>query len=202
MLHLNCSQLDLKRLRLSVGSFGFGSLADAVTPPALARLQSEARECSGSAAVARQSATVDYQASIASLGPVSRQFLVGAEMIALLLSVFEEHVAPTEERSCFTFYKEGDHLGPHLDQPEAECMITAILYLAVSRPFKESPRSGPALQIYGQEMSPGRKPRLTIPTQTGSLVVGRGSRFWHERPMLGAGEHVTALTACYGRTPS
>ena len=41
------------------------------------------------------------------------------------------------------------------------------------------------------------KARLTIPTHTGGIVVGRGSKFWHERPMLEKGEQVAALTGCY-----
>jgi hypothetical protein len=42
------------------------------------------------------------------------------------------------------------------------------------------------------------KVRLEIPTITGGLVLGRGSKYWHERPKLQAGEQVIAITGCFG----
>src|SRR5262245_34392956 len=47
-------------------------------------------------------------------------------------------------------------------------------------------------------MPADRSPRAIIPTHAGGIVVGFGSRFWHERPMLDEGERVAALTGCYG----
>ena len=58
--------------------------------------------------------------------------------------------------------------------------------------------TGLELRIYGEEMTQNCQPHLTIPTRTGGIVIGHGSKFWHERPMLQKGEQVAALTGCYG----
>ena len=196
---LHYKQDDVDRLRLSIQTYGFGFLPDLVMPSALVRLRNEARELSGTAVFAKQSAKVSYQARIAPLGPEGRELLFGDQMIDLLFLVSGERVLPSEDRSCLTVYHEGDHLGPHRDHPEAECLVTAILYLAASGSSQSSEKTGLVLQVYGQEMTGDDRPRLSIPTTVGTIVIGRGSKFWHERPMLEKGEAVVALTGCYGR---
>ena len=44
----------------------------------------------------------------------------------LLSAIFGETFVLTERRSCLTFYNEGDHLGPHVDRPAEECVVTII----------------------------------------------------------------------------
>ena len=128
---------------------------------------------------------------------MAKGFLGGPEVLQLLQSLFGETFALTESCSCLTFYGEGDHLGPHLDKPANQCCVTVLAYLAAVSPQPHSCDTGLALRIYGPELNATRDPPLTIPTTTGSLVIGRGARIWHERPMLKRGERVTALTGCY-----
>jgi hypothetical protein len=191
------TQDDLEKLRLNMQEFGFGVLTDPIIPSALSALQDEARELFESAQFAAQSAELNYRARIASLGPEGKRLLFGQQTVGLLSSVLGERVLPTETRSCLTFYSEGDHLGPHLDQPAAECRVTGIVYLAAFSPFPHSPNTGLVLRIYGREMTSDRQPRLTIPTKIGAFVIGWGSKVWHERPALEKDEYVVALTGCY-----
>jgi hypothetical protein len=157
----------------------------------------EASELLGSALFAERSAELSYRAKIASLGPTAVGFLGHRETIELLTTAFGESFVLSEGCSCTTFYQEGDHLGPHRDRPEEECLVTIIVYLDASSPAPESPSTGLVLQVYGQEMTGSSEPRLRIPTSAGAVVIGRGSRFWHERPRLQTGERVVALTGCY-----
>lgn len=197
MRRLSYTQNDTDRLRRSIESVGFGFLSGVVPQAALARLQIEAKERAASATLARQSTGIIYRASIAPLGPEASALLFGEQMSALLLESSSKRTLPSKDRSCVTYYHEGDHLGLHLDQPAAECTITAILYLAVRGSPASVNDTGLVLKIYGEERPIQSEPRLLIPTSIGTLVIGRGSRFWHERPKLRPGEQVTALTGCY-----
>jgi hypothetical protein len=189
---------DVEKLCLSVRSFGFGLLPGAIVPSVLRGLQHEADERVGAAKLAQTSADFKYRANITSLGPQASDFLHSQQLTGLLATIFGERFVLTENRSCLTFYREGDHLGPHLDMPAEECVVTIIVCIAATGPAQRSPQTGLELRVYGQEMTSNRETRLTIPTHTGAIVVGRGSKFWHERPMLRKGEQATALTGCYG----
>jgi hypothetical protein len=200
MPHLNYTQSDVETLRRGVCEFGFGFLPDLVPPDTFAKLEREAKDTSDTAVSAKRTGAVNYQASIVSLGPESQSFLFGLEMTGLLSTVFGEMVAPSEDRCCLTLYREGDHLGPHRDEPANECWVTAILYIDVGRAAADAGSTGLVLRVYGEEVNEEPQARLTIPTAPGILVLGRGAKFWHERPALAHGEYVAALTACYRRS--
>jgi hypothetical protein len=184
-------------LRRSIESYGFGALADAVVPTVLQAMQAEAESSFGLASLAEQSTDMGYRARIVALGPAAAEFLRGEDTLDMLHTVFDERFALTQDRSCLTFYADGDYLGRHRDRPAEDCAVTAIIYLAAASPAPGSPRSGLMLRIYGEAQQPEPQPRLSIPTRVGSVVVGRGSTFWHERPLLGKGEYVAAITGCY-----
>src|SRR6185295_10895773 len=106
-----------------------------------------------------------------------------------LYSVFDERLMLAEGVSCLTFYGEGDHLGPHVDEPASECAVTILVYLDASGAASPpAPGTGLVLRVYTEQKPEGEAARLTIPTRTGAIVVGRGSRVWHERPRLLPGE--------------
>ena len=191
------SRDDLEKVRLSVQSFGFGSLPCTIAPCVLRALNEEAGERKSAAVLAEQSEELQYRATIISLGPQARDFLCSRRVTELLSTIFGGSFVLTEHRSCLTFYQEGDHLGPHLDKPAEECAVTIIVYLAATGPALRSPQTGLELRVYGQEMTTTGTARITIPTRAGGIVVGRGSKFLHERPPLQEGEYVAALTGCY-----
>lgn len=193
------TRADIEHLRSGIDTFGFEFLPDAITPSSLGALQDEVRERFDLALVAEQAAGLSYRANVVSLGPKAKELLRGQETIDLLYSVFGERFLLTEDCSCLTYYKEGDHLGPHLDKPESKCSVTVIAYLIASGPSPRPFNTGLVLHVYGQEMEDICNPRLSIPTKAGALVIGRGSKYWHERPKLEKGEYVAALTGCYGR---
>lgn len=181
----------------SVRTFGFGQLPASIRPATLAGLQAEAGAGKGIALRAEQAAGIAYKADIIALGPRARGFLGSDELAALLSTVFGERFVLAEQRSCFTSYEEGHHLGPHLDEPAAECAVTLIVCLVAEGPALGASATGLELRVYGPGWPLDRAPRLILPSRPGCIVAGRGSVFWHERPMLRPGEHVVALTACY-----
>jgi hypothetical protein len=189
---------DIEKVCRSVQSFGFALLPGSIVPSVLRALQEEAGQCKSAALLAERSEELTYRANITSLGPQARDLLCSRQMTQLLSVIFGGSFVLTESRSCLTFYEEGDHLGPHLDKPAEECAVTIIVYVAATGPVLRSPQTGLELRIYGQEMTENCRARLTIPTHTGGIVVGHGSKFWHERPKLEKGEQVAALTGCYG----
>jgi hypothetical protein len=197
MAMIDVSADAIETLRLSVLRFGFGQLPAPIGQATLAGLQQEAEEGKGAARRAEQSVGIEYKADIIALGPRARGFLGSGELADLLSTVFRERFVLAEQRSCFTSYDEGHHLGPHLDEPAAECAVTVIVCLAEKGRALGSSATGLELRVYGPSWPLDRAPRVIFPSRPGSIVVGRGSVFWHERPMLRPGEHVVALTACY-----
>lgn len=188
---------DVEQLCGSVRAFGFGCLPDAIAPMTLQKLQDEARERYSLAVFADQSAELSYRANLVSLGPEAAGLLSGVEARELMHSVFGQRVQLSLGVSCLTYYREGDYLGPHLDQPAEQCAVTALVYLSATGAASPASATGLVLRVYGQEAPAGREPVLTIPTSAGALVVGRGSQVWHERPVLQPGEQVMAITGCY-----
>ncbi|MGO9545721.1 MAG: hypothetical protein ACLPPF_13125 [Rhodomicrobium sp.] len=200
MPQLNYTQDDVEQLRHSMWEYGFGHLPDSIVPSALGRLYDEAQKRFESARTAEQKGEVNYRAKIVPLGPEASQFLCDPQMTELLFSVFGETLLPSVDVSYLIFYEEGDHLSAHLDEPDALCCVIVIVFLAASSPSSHSSRTGLVLQVFGEEMPSDRKPRLTIQTSTGGMVIGRGSKVWHERPPLEKGEHITVLAGCFRRS--
>ena len=201
MLEFAMSTGEIERLSAKVAANGFAYVRSAIPGPLLESLESEARESEPAAVTTHSQSGVAYRARIAPLGPVAGQFLFSRSMTALLCAVFGERFQPNEQQSCMTFYCEGDHLGPHVDQPAEGCVVTAIAYVATRRPALLSPNTGMVLCVFGEHTQPGGRPLLSIPTEAGTVVLGRGSRYLHERPVLQRGEYVAAITACYVRAP-
>lgn len=197
---ITSSDDDIETLRCSVEEFGFGFLSNPLASPVLQELQAEADERYKAAVFAEQSEGLNYRARITSLGPEATRLLCGPQMTTILNTLFGEKFVLTQHRSCLTFYGEGDHLGPHLDMPAEECVVTIIVYISATESALQSALTGLELRVYGRELGDALNPVLTIPTRTGNIVIGRGSKVWHERPMLQEGEAVAALTGCYGHS--
>jgi len=188
----------LSRLRRSIDDHGFGSLSQGIQPQALVLLQSEAEQSVASAQYAEQQEPFSYKASVASLGSHAKTWLCKAAE-ELLPAVFGEHYQLTLDRSCLTFYGTGCHLGAHVDQPATTCEVTIILYLSVTNIPCSPAQTGLVLNVFSGDPSESGQCVLRIPTQVGTLVLGRGSQVWHERPELLPGESVVAITGCFQR---
>lgn len=187
----------VENLRLDVQKFGFAVLPNPIVSTVLRDLQEEAERGQSEASFADKNADVKYRAGIVPLGPVSLAFLRSPQLMSLLHATFSERFVLSEHRSCLTLYKPGDFLGPHVDEPPTECVVTVIACVAATASARPSRETGLELRVYGQKPGPSCKPSVTFPTSTGAIVIGRGSRFWHERPVLKRGERVAVLTACY-----
>jgi hypothetical protein len=185
-------------LHQQVKSFGFGSIRGFIIPSLLRRLQEEAGAALRSARHAASDEGLRYSARINSLQPHAAEFLSSPEMVELLRDLFGIDVVLTAGRSCTTYYSEGDYLGPHLDTPAEECVVTIIVYLNAEKSDALHSDTGLVLNIYGPSYPHDDGIKLRIPTQPGTIVLGYGSTIWHERPRLQSGEHVIALTGCYG----
>lgn len=188
---------DADRLARAVLATGFDIVDQAIEPAALEALRAEARAQKRIAAHASRATSPVYSARIGKLGEYAKAFLCSPTLARLVADVVGAPVEVNISMSCFTFYDEGDCLGPHLDQPADECAVTVIVYLEVEA-GPDSPRStGLVLCVFGPEMRDDSRPIVTIPSAVGAMVIGRGSQVWHERPRLSRSESVTALTACY-----
>ena len=195
---IRLKRCDVEHLRVSTQRKGFASLSSALDADSLRALRAEAARLACETSRAEQRAGVRYRAGIAPLGPRALGVLRSRQVDSLLCRVFGRRYVLSEERSCLTRYEEGDHLGAHRDEPAGECTVTVIVYLE-AKARRCATRTGLELRVYGRTLASHRRPRLVIPTRAGTLVVGRGSRYWHERPTMSKGERVVALTACYRR---
>jgi hypothetical protein len=194
---LDVSHSAIDRLGHEVSRSGFGYLEQALTPAALERLRNEAAIALSAAKFAEQSEALSYRANISSCGEQAMAFLSGAEAESLLNAVFGRLFTIAQEVSCITFYSVGDHLGPHLDEPADRCAVTILVYLDANSLMPEALESGLNLRVYDQTFEYGQSATKTIPTRAGTIVLGYGSRYWHERPPLQPGESVIAITGCY-----
>lgn len=188
-------------MKASVTRYGFGELPRSLHGDVLAGLRAEAETQFGGAVHAESGdeAPLRYRARVAGLGDYALSLLKGPEMAALLEGVFGQRFTLSENISCYTFYNSDDHLGAHQDSPAEQCQVTIIVYLHATSPDRDAPDTGLVLNVYGEEPDSVGHARLRIATVAGSLVLGAGSRFWHERPRLKPGETVTAITGCYRR---
>lgn len=192
--------IDLDSLRAAVRDYGFGSVDDALSAAMLTIMQAEVETLRKEALEARQTVGLKYSANIVPLGTICREFLKSVEVSTLLRNVFGEAYALSEGISCVNFYDEGDHLGPHVDKPELDCAATLLVYITAFSPAPHAMDTGLVLKVYDSEPSEITRPRLTLPTWTGGIVIGRGAEIWHERPILKAQESITVLTSCFRRT--
>lgn len=186
----------MQSLRADAINFGFVHVEDALSNELMAGLRTES---SAQRTVARPAVGTDansYRSHIAELGDFARSFLMGSSVARLLQAAFEEPFALSEHASCYTYYEPGNFLSRHRDRP-VECATTLIVYLAAASPDPQSAQTGLSLRVFSEDDVSETEPRVVIPTRIGTLVVGRGSTFWHERPLLQPGEHVVALTACF-----
>ncbi|MCT4334400.1 hypothetical protein MU516_16175 [Paracoccus sp. YLB-12] len=191
--------VDHEAVALSIAHYGFAALPGAVAAPALSAMRAEARAQLVDAMLAENTAgTLRYRAHLTSLGPHALSFLRSPTLIDLLARHFGSRYSLSEEISCLTRYDAGSHLGAHLDTPRDRCAATVLVYLEAEGPDPKGRETGLVLHVYGEEPDSVASPRLTIPTVAGSIVLGRGSRIWHERPALAPEESVVAITGCYG----
>lgn len=187
---LNDALSDLKTV-------GFTSFPGLILSTLVSELHAEAVRNKKNARSASSTSGHGYRAHLSGLGEAGRAFLAGRTMTALNGALFRMPLAPDKLASCYTYYQPGDFLGAHVDHPE-QCSVTAILYLDVVCSGRNPARTGLELHVLGAAPSEQHCVRpAIIPTRTGSLVLGVGSVYWHERPMLQDGEYVTAMTACY-----
>lgn len=201
--------IDVERtaaLQRSVQTFGFADFDAAIAPATFDALRAEARaslpgaleaERSADGAERPEGAPRSYRAGITGLGPAALGFLTDAAVLQLLRDYFGGDYALSEGISCLTFYASGGHLGAHLDRPAEDCAVTIIIYLDAVSPDAAAPDTGLVLMIYGEDEASVGEARLRIPTRAGSIVLGRGSQVWHERPPLRPGESVVAITGCF-----
>ena len=196
---LNYTGDDVARLRHGIDQIGFYALDGALAESTREQLLAEAQESfRGIPVTEHVDDRVRYRARIGTLGPIAMNFLQGGEAVRLIRSLFQARLSCSFGRSAYARYEAGDHLGPHLDEPERECSATMITYLRTDTAALAGGGAVPRLEVFGPKLTPGAAPILTIETTTGVVAFGRGAQVWHGRPRLLPGEAVVALTACYG----
>jgi len=194
---LNYENRNIKQLRQDINNNGFALLeAPALKSDWFDNLNKEiGQQMSESWDKPKQGMDAE-RVQRANLGPVAQQLLTDNETLDFMFEVFGEEFEPSFAATCYTYYDDKDYyLGKHLDR-ESSCTVTLIVYLVCSWPENTLPSSGLSLEVFGQNASEGAAPTV-IPTRSNSIVLGRGSRFPHQRPKLQQGERLYALTACF-----
>ncbi len=197
MTNVCVSPAAAARLARQVLAVGFDAVERAIEPAVFETLRAEARAQKATASHASRAAAPVYSARIGQLGEKAMAFLRDPALTRLVSNAVGMSVDINLSKSCFTYYGGGDCLGPHLDQPSDECAVTLIVYLEVEAAPETDRSTGPVLHVFGPGMPDDDRPIATIPSAVGTVVIGRGSEVWHERPRLSRGETVTALTACF-----
>ena len=185
-----------KYLSIRVQEFGFVCLENALDDEIMASLLAESNMKQSSARKAKENDPISYQASLADIGDTALSLLRSPFIYQILQMISDESLALTAEASCYTYYGPGDFLSAHRDR-FPECAVTVIVYIYAASPNSDSPNTGLSFRVYNEKSADKSNLRAIISTRVGSLVVGRGSYVWHERPPLQEGEYVTALTACF-----
>jgi|CXWL01.1.fsa_nt_gi hypothetical protein len=185
-----------KYLSIRVQEFGFVCLENALDDEIMASLLAESNMKQSSARKAKENDPISYQASLADIGDTALSLLRSPFIYQILQMISDEPLALTAEASCYTYYGPGDFLSAHRDR-FPECAVTVIVYIDATSPNPSSPQTGLSLRIFDEQGADINALRIVIPTQVGSLVIGHGSRVFHERPTLQKGEYVIALTACF-----
>lgn len=198
--HISCNDNIVEKLRKKVKSNGFANLPDAISDDLAVELRREAAIQRANSLAVSSTADICYKAHLADLGDAARSFLNSSSLSNFLSQVFRESLEMTPSASCYTYYEPGDFLNAHRDDASA-CTATVITYLDVTGPVPGSDDTGLILRIYN-ETGPDVDPiKTSLPTRALSMIVGYGSRYWHERPELKIGESLTALTACFSKVP-
>ncbi len=186
----------MSSLRTKALEFGFVPLENALGDDLMVELRAEALEQRANARPAEGTDANPYRSYIADVGNCAREFLTNQSVGELLQSAFDEPLELSAHANCYTYYEAGSFLSRHRDRP-VECVATLIVYLDAASPDPLSPKTGLSLRVFNDDESGGPNPRAVIATTVGTVVIGRGSSFWHERPELQRGERVVALTACF-----
>ena len=186
----------MSSLRAKALEFGFVPLENALGDELMAELRAEALAQRANAQPAEGTDANPYRSHIADVGDCARAFLMDQAVGNLLQAAFDETLELSAHANCYTYYEAGSFLSRHRDRP-VECVATLIVYLDAASPDPLSPQTGLSLRVFNDDETGGVKPRTVIPTTVGTVVIGRGSSFWHERPKLQPGERVVALTACF-----
>lgn len=188
---------DFRNILHGLRETGFARIKSYLPEGLFSELRLEANSLKLTAKPVSSDSEIKYQARLEGLGEKGKAFLAGQWMTDLTNALFKPKLIPDNTASCYTYYKEGDFLAPHQDHPE-QCIVTTILYLDVTGNPSPTGKTGLELHLYKNEtLLSSRQPSAIIPTIEGELLVGLGSQTWHERPILQAGESVTAITACY-----
>lgn len=197
------SRLDAAQLpgiRQSIDCFGFHCLPDGISPELLDELAREARGKRTEAKRAvSESADLAYSSRVAPLGPSAVHLLDSIASAALLEPVFGHPFRYCPDASCYTFFEAGDFLETHRDDA-SNCEVTLLFYLSASPLRTDKQASGLNLSVYADDGDAPGALLKSIATPQGAIMFGHGSRFWHRRHRLQAGEHIWMLTACFTST--
>ncbi|KJS38584.1 MAG: hypothetical protein VR74_05290 [Hyphomonas sp. BRH_c22] len=187
------SEKEIDAIRNSVARDGFGYLGGSIPSGILDPLRRECIQAKASAKKAEGTGDLAYRSSLASLGDFGQKILKEHASSDVLELIFGRTFKYCEDASCYTYYDEGDFLGPHLDGAD-NCEVTLLLYLDASEPGPDHETSGLYLTLYDAD---GNSEASAIETAAEGMMIGYGSKVMHGRKKLAAGEHIWMLTACF-----
>ena len=135
------SEKEIDAIRNSVARDGFVYLGGSIPSGILDPLRRECIQAKASAKKAEGTGDLAYRSSLASLGDFGQKILKEHASSDVLELIFGRTFKYCEDASCYTYYDEGDFLGPHLDGAD-NCEVTLLLYLDASEPGPDHETSG------------------------------------------------------------
>lgn len=193
---MSTTTFDLELFRSGLQRFGFASADNWLDEDDFRSLRAESLAQRDTARSVADDGDISYRGHLADLGEVALSFLTGSAIAGLLQAAFGQAFTLSRGSSCYTYFEAGNYLSAHRDGAE-DCAVTILVYLEAASPDPEAPSSGLTLQLFEERAGRPGDAIHAISTRSGVLVAGRGSRVWHGRPPLQAGEHVYLLTACF-----
>jgi hypothetical protein len=182
--------------RASLDLFGFCAFPDLLDSEGHEALRLEALAQFESGCFSESREGLAYEAYLGDLGPRALEYLTSKTTLNLLETFTGRNYRLVTEKSCFTYYFEGGHLAPHLDDIPGAVSVSLLTYLLVTTPDETVDRS--ALDIYSRDaQAPGKK-RTSITTTPASVILGYGAEVWHGRTMLAPDQVVVMINGSYG----
>jgi hypothetical protein len=187
------------QVRSGIDTDGFAYIENCIPAALLADLKKECLNARKQAKRAESDIHIAYRSSLAQLGSMGTSLLQRQAVLEILKPIFGKDYEYRADASCYTFFEEGDFLSPHMDRHE-NCEVTLLFYIVASEPGPDPDTSGLYLSLYSKEDSGKIFLKKTISTPSGGIMVGRGSQVLHGRRVLGHGEYIWMLTACFSPT--
>lgn len=187
-------------LREEIDRYGFCLVSQLVSPAQMRTLIAEALNLFEQSEHCVADTGLEHNVFVTALGPQALHYLSEGPVLYALNDLFGRPYRLCKEASGYLYYLDDGFLDPHLDEIPGEHPVATVSYL-YSEVCEQS--IAPELHVYSNGPSPNQTPTRTFATQPGSVLIGRGTEYWHGR---GSGStkpgKMIAITGSFCSAPS